>query len=656
VGDDVLYKAARDADLLASGLSKPSTIKRLGLGPPMGFEQIRELTGLDDVQATGYEIPYFDVSGKPLKYSRWKILPIVGESPFKYYQEPKTIPHVYLPPLTDWMRISRDVGCRVVLTEGEKKAACATLMGMPTIGLGGVWNWKSKGWSMETLKDFDWFEWQNREVEICYDGDMYSNADVSRALGALCVAMSSKGARVFVRHLPSVEGKSGLDDFLVAHGLDAYRKLECPEDEGTAELHALNEDLVYVKGMTSYYSMVERIFYPTLIRLSMRYGDRRMTGPSGKRVRTVDYWTEWPQRRMVDAITYEPGRDAVVDGKLNSWTPGVTPKRGRVSHVLEVLSGIGDQKFQDWLIQWLAYPVVHQGAKLFTAVLVWSTEQGTGKTFLGKIMCQIYGQNSATITGVDLHDERYGWLRGRQFILAEEVTQAGRRSDSGLIKHLITGDTIRINEKYIPAYSLPNKANIYFTSNAPDAIRLDKDDRRMGIGEVSTRRPDKFWEEMDEWVRGGGAASFAWHLKNKVTLRGFKSNARAPESFAKETMIYTSMSAIEQWAMDLIADPESVLPREVTRAAPNKDVFAVADLLVCVPEETARMSGGVTSLGRALAKIGAVRAGPVRTDGGVRRLVAIRNLDYWRENIGNSAAWSANYAGKMAVGKRRRKK
>ena len=214
-----LLKAARASDLQLSGLNSKSIITKLKLTTLLDAEQTRELTGISD--AVSYEIPYFDLKGRATNFSRWKLIPLKDPLPFKYYQAPKTVPRLYLPPLVNWTRLASDVSQRLILTEGEKKSATACLHGMPCIGLGGVWSWKAKKWGQDVLRDFDQFEWEGREVEICYDGDLYSNANVARAMGALCLAMSERGARVFMRILPNTDGRSSLDEFLVEHGVEA---------------------------------------------------------------------------------------------------------------------------------------------------------------------------------------------------------------------------------------------------------------------------------------------------------------------------------------------------------------------------------------------------------------------------------------------------
>ena len=472
---DVLA-ALRAVDLERSGLNKLSIIRKLGFSDMLSQVQTEADTGVGN--AVSYVIPYYGPRGEDLKYHRWKLFPITDEDlDIRYTQNEKTIPHLYLPKLVDWVKICADTSQRIIITEGEKKAACATNMGLPTAALGGVWSFTSKKWHLRELPDLNWFDWRGREVEICYDGDMYTNDNVARALDALTGMLTKKGARVFVRHLPNEGGVSKLDDFLMMNGVRAYEKLYVAEAPNSELMSQLNDDLVYIKNIQSYFSVHERILYGDVKRLKRRYGSMKIVSESGKQISAIDEWVQWSFMRMVDRMTYAPGKEQFIGGELNDWPGwGVEPKRGEVSQFLDVVRSVDGW---EWLLKWLAYPIQNPGAKMFSAVLLWSVEQGTGKSFIGDVMRDIYGLNSKVITSKELHDESMVWLRSRQFIMGEEVSQRRSVADAGILKHIITGDTVTINEKYVPQFDMPNCANLMFTSNKPDAIIMDQSDRRF---------------------------------------------------------------------------------------------------------------------------------------------------------------------------------
>jgi hypothetical protein len=638
----------REHDLLASGLSL-GVVKRLRIGEVMDEEAAYELTGIEGVFA--YEIPYFDVSGEPTQFSRWKLLPADPdrEVDIKYWQPERTISRVYIPPLVNWSKISQDPSVRIVVTEGEKKAACATLHDIPCIGLGGVWSWKAKKWGMEDLPDFGDFLWHGREVEICFDSDLYTNSNVSRALRALCVMLTNAGARVFVRYLPNAKGKTDLDSFLVAFGAEAYEDLECHESDTSRELHDLNADLVYVKNPGMYYSTRERIVYGTTQRLLMRYGHIAVLDGGGKPHRAVSLWAEWPHRRMAEGMVYDPAKPQMTGGCVNTWKGwGVEPRQGPVQKWLEVIKSVDGW---EWFLRWLAFPIQNPGVKMFTSVLLWSLEQGTGKTFIGNVMRDIYGDNSVEIGSGALHDDSYVWLKNKQFVLAEEVSYSGVRADNGRLKNLITGERVLVNEKYVPQYELSNRANILFTSNRPDALPLDRDDRRIFVATMSKKRPDEFWDELDHWRHhGGGPSFFMWYLLHKVDVSGFNPRDRAPVTDAKMDMVYDSMSSVEALLYDLISNETlDEMLGDMAKVANGRDVWTVQQITTFLPDEVRTRSVAPKAIGMALVKAGAVRGGVIKTATGPKRLIAVRNISFWRERVSDKRLWAANFEGKMTV-------
>jgi hypothetical protein len=99
------------------------------------------------LNADGYKIPYYTIRGAVIDFYRVKVFNS-NVSGSKYRQPTKSNNHIYFPPafyatLIAWVK-KWPQQAMLVITEGEKKAACATKMGIPTVGLGGVDSWKSR--------------------------------------------------------------------------------------------------------------------------------------------------------------------------------------------------------------------------------------------------------------------------------------------------------------------------------------------------------------------------------------------------------------------------------------------------------------------------------------------------------------------------------
>jgi P4 family phage/plasmid primase-like protien len=184
----------------------------------------------------GLRIPYFDLTREPLVLTdpetsrkilmyRLRYLPPLriddsgtaagnGSRQQKYTQPLRAGCPPYLPPLTDWTALAADPEKELWITEGELKAIAAARFGQPTIGLGGVWNFKGQERSLTDL--LYQLTWKERSVVCAYDSDFTTNHNVRYAADSLARALAREGAKVRILIIPSLPklSKTGLDDFL----------------------------------------------------------------------------------------------------------------------------------------------------------------------------------------------------------------------------------------------------------------------------------------------------------------------------------------------------------------------------------------------------------------------------------------------------------
>ncbi|MGE5445246.1 MAG: DUF3854 domain-containing protein [Ignavibacteriales bacterium] len=88
-----------------------------------------------------------------------------------------------------------------MFTEGEKKAAKATLEGFPTIGLSGVWNFKDS--ENDLLAELAELNLRNRKCYICFDSDISHKFQVRHAELRLAVAIINRGGIPLSVRLPN---------------------------------------------------------------------------------------------------------------------------------------------------------------------------------------------------------------------------------------------------------------------------------------------------------------------------------------------------------------------------------------------------------------------------------------------------------------------
>ena len=405
------------AKCAASGLT-PAHVAQLHL-VALEPEQIAERYPDLPAHSPAFKIPYHGRAGEPTGFFRLrytKVLPSFTR-PLRYIQPKGTVNQAYFPPLFDWLTAAdRDVA--VHITEGELKAASATAAGFPCIGLGGVWNFRAEKKGYEILPDLAEFAWEGRECYITFDSDISTNHHVLQAQHALCDQLLRLGAKPRIVLLPDNHpGKTGLDDFLVLEGPDAYRSLceGAEEWSRSSALHRMNEEVVIVENPWTILNrstnsrMTTGTFHD--IAFAHRTHKKESVNSKGdvvrKEVATSKEWIKWPGRARVHAVTYRPGLGRLLPSQeWNVWPGwGTEPVEGPIDPWRMALDRMfpHDPKGRHWFEQWCAYPLQHPGTKLFTACVFWGTTQGTGKTIVGETLAKIYGRNAVTIGESELH-------------------------------------------------------------------------------------------------------------------------------------------------------------------------------------------------------------------------------------------------------------
>jgi hypothetical protein len=151
---------------------------------------------------------------------------VIDGKPVKYEQAKGSPLHAYFP--TASLTKIRDGRSPIHITEGEKKALALSQLGLAAIGLGGVWCACKKG-TEELIDDLAVIDWKDRDVylDLDYDAKSKTRLDVNDAKYKLARALKKQGAVVLSVDLPpgANGSKQGVDDFLVAHGKDAFLSL-----------------------------------------------------------------------------------------------------------------------------------------------------------------------------------------------------------------------------------------------------------------------------------------------------------------------------------------------------------------------------------------------------------------------------------------------
>jgi len=277
----------------------------------------------------------------------------------------------------------------------------------------------------------------------------------------------------------------------------------------------------------------------------------------------VKMWLNSDRRRMVlpDQLVFDPA-DRADEGTINLYSGlEMTPKPGHPDPILELLEHLcgesaateeGVGAVVNWVLDWLAWPLQHPGAKMATA-LVFHGPQGAGKNLFFEAIAAIYGRYSIVVGQDQLEDKFNDWASQRLFVIGDEVVaRAELFHQKNKLKAFITGETIQINTKMMPLRTERNHVNVVFLSNEHQPLALEADDRRYLVVYTPPRRDDDLYDRVATFLRTGGAAVLLHYLL-KRDLSGFSPHARPLMTKAKADLIELGLKPSERFCKEWIS-------------------------------------------------------------------------------------------------------
>lgn len=290
----------------------------------------------------------------------------------------------------------------------------------------------------------------------------------------------------------------------------------------------------------------------------------------------IKLWQESPYRRVAEDVLFDP-TERCGPTMLNLFDgfkmkPGAAGQDGckRILKHLGKLCGNREDEYR-WLLRWIAYPLQNPGAKMATSVVMFGAE-GPGKSLVWeKVVKRIYGEYGVTIGQAQLESQFTGWQSRKLFALAEEVvSRAEMRHYKGLLKHLVTGETLQINEKMQSLREEHNHLNFVFLSNSTVPLELDDGDRRYLVLYVDQVPPKEYFTELVHEIESGGIEAFYQYMLT-LPMDDFDEHTKPPLNEEKQALIEGSMSParyfLRVWQRgELDLPPGAAVARDLYRA------------------------------------------------------------------------------------------
>ncbi len=233
----------------------------------------------------------------------------------------------------------------------------------------------------------------------------------------------------------------------------------------------------------------ENITFSTESDFIRRYANR-LVGRGKAKNSEGRAWLSHPDRRQYDGMVFAPGQE--VSGYLNLDRGfAVTPEPGNCSLFLDHIRNNlcrGDEKLSDYLLAWMADCVQNRSRRPGVSVVL-RGRQGTGKGIFCSQFGALFGRHFIQISqAAHLTGNFNSHLKDKLVVHADETFWAGDKKAEGVLKSLITEDTIQIEMKGKDLVTFKNYMRLIVSSNNDWVVPAGSEERRFFVLDVSEAR------------------------------------------------------------------------------------------------------------------------------------------------------------------------
>lgn len=288
-----------------------------------------------------------------------------------------------------------------------------------------------------------------------------------------------------------------------------------------------------------------------------------------------EIWFKSPHRRMIyhKDLVFDPTNQAredqiniftgfeitaISDSELPDMLLSLKDAYLKCQSFIDLLRHLcGDEKEAfGWLIRWLAYPLQNKGAKMATSILMHGNIHGAGKSlFFGGIMEKIYTKYHVTLDQRDLESQYNDWADQVLFLLFEEISNnKTKHGMMGFIKHLITGSTLSIHQKFMSSMRQANHMNCVFLSNHTQPLPIEENDRRFLVLYPKSIVPQKLLDQVVSDLKDHEVIEAFYTALLQIDLSNFNEHTKPPMTRAKREIIEYTRPGYDTFITSWIAE------------------------------------------------------------------------------------------------------
>lgn len=316
-----------------------------------------------------------------------------------------------------------------------------------------------------------------------------------------------------------------------------------------------------------------------------------------------EWWLKHELRRQYETIVFAPGK--IVENSYNLWKGfGCEMKVGDCSlflnHVKENVCG-GNDEYYRYLLGWMATAVQYPDRPGGVAVVL-RGRMGTGKSKFAKLFGSLWGRHFLQVSDPKhLVGNFNAHLRDCVVLFADEAFYAGDKKHEGILKMIVTEETLIYEAKGVDAETGSNFTHLILASNNNWVVPAGADERRffvLDVGEGQMQNA-KYFRRLDEQMNNGGREALLHYLMT-YDLTNYELR-KIPKTKALIEQKELSMSPEEDWWYDKLKEGTLIRNKEWGERVLKEEVLD--DYILTMKKFNVNKRSSSTQLGIFLRKV-----------------------------------------------------
>ncbi len=239
------------------------------------------------------------------------------------------------------------------------------------------------------------------------------------------------------------------------------------------------------------------------------------------------------------------------------------PKQGEwlliKKHIFEILVNRNKRHF-NYILDYLAH-MIQKPTKRPGVVIVFKSEQGAGKNVLLDEIVKMYGDAGAIITDrEEIIGNFNSGIAHKMIMLLDEAVWGGEKKRRSILKGLVTGEFIRVNEKNVPRFTTKNYSRVIFTTNDDFIAPIEKGDRRFFTPVVDDKycykfdheNREKYFKALRREIAAGGICAMFYDLAKRDISKFHPMKMPKNHHASKAVSVISSLSSVEKWVFNCL--------------------------------------------------------------------------------------------------------